>query len=260
VSRHALAEALRTQGFQVSNARASTLLRILKAERGNVLPMRRESPQMRLEVRCLPARATPRAQESRNVRLLRVRARVRVRGFRGRASGRFGSVPAAPVLFSGSGRGAVGGFAGGGGRSRRGGSRRHRAFGAARCRGRFRCARCGCGGGPGQGRRSGARSRGGSRRGPRRRRPAKPRTDKGYDYDDLRTCGSRLRVQRAGPPSCWWRRSGTGGHGIGEGELCAQMRPIAADDDAQAGWPSFRPAWSNCAFGCVIQARGGVLR
>jgi hypothetical protein len=42
VSRHALAEALRTQGYPVSKARASALLRILKAERGNVLPMRRE--------------------------------------------------------------------------------------------------------------------------------------------------------------------------------------------------------------------------
>jgi hypothetical protein len=44
MSRHALAEVLRTQGYPVSNARASALLRILKAERGNVLPMRREPP------------------------------------------------------------------------------------------------------------------------------------------------------------------------------------------------------------------------
>jgi hypothetical protein len=41
VSRNALADVLRAEGYPVSNARASTLLKTLKAERGSDLPVRR---------------------------------------------------------------------------------------------------------------------------------------------------------------------------------------------------------------------------
>jgi hypothetical protein len=40
LSRHALAEALRADGHAISNARTSALLTILKAERGDTLPLR----------------------------------------------------------------------------------------------------------------------------------------------------------------------------------------------------------------------------
>jgi hypothetical protein len=41
LSRHSLAVALRAEGYPVSNARASALLRVLRAERGDEVPVRR---------------------------------------------------------------------------------------------------------------------------------------------------------------------------------------------------------------------------